>query len=476
MLQNYPKFTESYGNLYIRQIYFMNWITLLQAYRYGDTEARNLGEGQNRSIFEQDYDRIIFSTPFRRLQDKTQVIPLPEHDFVHNRLTHSIEVSSVGRTLGKIVGTELLKKYPELQEQSLSFHDFGAIVAAASLAHDIGNPPFGHSGESAIAEYFLNGPGARFEPMLNAFEWQDLIRFEGNANGFRILTNAGNMTQGGIRLSYPTLAAFSKYPKASLPILPKGRASEKKFGYFQAEKQLFHDVAKVLDLIAVEENGERYYRRHPLTFLVEAADDICYHIIDFEDGLRLNWIDFDVAEKLLIPIAGKSFYEESYRRIKHRDEKASYLRAVAINSLIKELADIFLLNEEAIVDGSFDTSLIQLSNHVKQIEEIKAISLQKVYKAREVIEIETAGFEVIGGLLDMFTKALWQICEPQTSKKSYHNQKIAELLPVHLKEPSEELKNNYYLRLLHVCEYVAGLTDRHAISLFRKMKGIELPR
>ena len=452
----------------------MNWLQLLKAYRFGDTAPRNHGEIPNRSIFEQDYDRIIFSTPFRRLQDKTQVIPLPEHDFVHNRLTHSIEVSSVGRTLGKIAGTALLHKYPELQA-NYNHHDIGAIVAAASLAHDIGNPPFGHSGESAISEYFLNGDGVRFKPKLTEKQWQDLTSFEGNANGFRILTNANQIGNGGIRLSYPTLAAFTKYPKESLPLFPKKRASEKKYGFFQSEAEYYSNIAEVLGLISTETNSSIHFRRHPLAFLVEAADDICYHIIDFEDGLRLKWIDFMHAEALLKPLAGEAFYDKNYQKLKSQDEKASYLRAVAINGLIKEMAEVFIDNEEAMLAGTFDTSLLNLSKHKNQIEQIKNISFQKVYKAREVIEIEAAGFEIIGGLLHMFLAAMEQICNPEASQTSYKHRKIAELLPENLRSPEESLKADLYLQLISVCEFVAGLTDRHAISLFRKLKGIELP-
>ncbi|MCE2741019.1 MAG: dNTP triphosphohydrolase [Sphingobacteriales bacterium] len=453
----------------------MNWINLLGAFRHGDQLPRVMDEAQNRSIFEQDYDRIIFSTPFRRLQDKTQVIPLPEYDFVHNRLTHSIEVSSVGRTLGKMVGTALLEKYPALKELSISHHDFGAIVAAASLAHDIGNPPFGHSGESAISEYFLNGLGAQYQSKLSESEWNDITRFEGNANGFRILTNASNAHAGGLRLSYPTLAAFTKYPKESLPILPKGRASEKKFGFFQSEQPLFEELAVKLGLMQVNHPDGNYFRRHPLAFLVEAADDICYHIIDFEDGLRMQWIDFEWAEKLLLPIAGNAFYRASYEAISLKEEKASYLRAVAINSLINEMAELFLKHEAEILKGEFDTSLLHLSAHKQEIDQIKAISLQKVYKAKQVIEIEAAGFEVIGGLLDLFLQALQQLCKSDPHKTQYKHKKIAELLPAHLQSPKPEIKESTYLQIISVCEFVAGLTDRHAISLYRKLKGIELP-
>jgi dGTPase len=209
---------------------------------------------------------------------------------------------------------------------------------------------------------------------------------------------------------------------------------------------------------------------------VEAADDICYHIIDFEDGLRLRWIDFSLAEELLIPIAGSSLFLENYQRILHQDEKVSYLRAVAINSLIKEMAALFLENEEAMLAGSFDQSLMNLSSHKNEIDRIKKISLEKVYKAREVIEIEAAGFEVIGGLLEMFLDALNQLCEQDKQKSSYRSAKIAELFPDYLKTPKDELKQSLYLRIIAVCEFVAGLTDRHAISLYRKLKGIELPR
>lgn len=454
----------------------MNWPQLLQAYRYGDLKARNLNEVQNRSIFEQDYDRIIFSTAFRRLQDKTQVIPLPEHDFVHNRLTHSIEVSSVGRSLGKIAGQELINKYPHLQrEYNLSHHDFGAIVAAASLAHDIGNPPFGHSGEASISEYFLNGKGQQFKSELDEKQWNDLTRFEGNANGFRILCNANNKGAGGIRLSYPTLAAFTKYPKESLPLFEKLRASEKKFGFFQSEKNLFEDIANILGLKKIRKDNYINYCRHPLAFLVEAADDICYSIIDFEDGLRLKLIDFSHAERLLMPIAGAGFYPESYLKLKADDEKAGYLRAVAIKNLIIEMAKVFVASEEEMLEGNFDISLIELSKYSSLIKEIKAITLRNVYKAKQVLEIEAAGFEVIGGLLDVFTTAVNHSVQTETKHNYYHSKKILELLPEHYFHLSEMKNSDLYTRLIKICEFVAGMTDRHAIGMYRKIKGIDLP-
>lgn len=450
----------------------MEWNRLLEPRKYGDKQARSVKGDPNRSVFEQDYDRIIFSTPFRSLQDKTQVIPLPEQHFVHNRLTHSIEVSSVGRTLGKLAGSGLLQKYKDLADAGITHHDLGAIVAAASLAHDIGNPPFGHSGETAIGEFFLEGAGRQYQELLTPSEWADLTRFEGNANGFRILTHKQGLEPGGLRLSYPTLGAFTKYPKESLPVPQnKGRASEKKYGFFQSEKDFFEDMAMHMQLLRVS-NTEQHYRRHPLAFLVEAADDICYHIIDFEDGIRLNWISLQEAEALLIPIAGNVFLAHRYRAIQDTEEKAAYLRAVAINNLIREMAAVFLEQEEAMRQGSFDTSLIKLSSSAREIEEIKKLSFNRIYKARGVVEIEAAGFEVIGGLLEMFTRALWHVYEKGNARSAKH----AELLPAYLQQKQEALQHSPYLRLMAVCSYVAGLTDRHAISLYRKMKGIELPR
>ncbi len=443
----------------------MNWKTLLQPFREGDLTPRSHDPKGERSIFEQDYDRIIFSTPFRRLQDKTQVIPLPEHDFVHNRLTHSIEVSSVGRTLGKIAGNRLLEAYPEISAQ-LSVHDIGAIVAAASLSHDIGNPPFGHSGEAAIGEFFLGGQGRFFKSKVNDFEWEDLTNFEGNANGFRILTNPYVSGNGGLRLTYPTLAAFTKYPKASLPRFTHPKASQKKFGFFQTEKDIYQEIAQKLEIEAVGVGSNQEYIRHPFVYLVEAADDICYQIIDFEDGLRLDWIDFSKAEKLLIDIAGDSFYAKNYAQLSSKEEKAGYLRAVAINNLVKEMAALFITREKEMLTGSFNQSLMSLSIYAEPLAEVKKLSLEKIYKARQVLEIEAAGFEVIGGLLGFFVDAVL------TERPSQQHKKILELLPVEVK--NKELTN--YCKLLNVCSYVAGLTDKHAINLYRKLKGIELPK
>ena len=271
----------------------MNWEQLLSLKRYGDTNKRLRKEqNETRLGFEVDYDRIIFSSAFRSLQDKTQVIPLSKIDFVHTRLTHSLEVSVVARSLGRIVGLGVLEKYPHLQNDlGYQANDFGAIVAAAALAHDIGNPPFGHSGEKAIGEFFKNGEGKKYSKYLSEKEYQDLIDFEGNANGLHIISRSELGQDGGLRLSYATLGAFMKYPKESLPKRPTNHIADKKYGFFQADKDLLLDVAQELGLKQTRKGKDISFSRHPLTFLVEAADDICYTIIDFEDGINLGLID-----------------------------------------------------------------------------------------------------------------------------------------------------------------------------------------
>ena len=265
----------------------MNWEQLLSLKRFGDSETRlRKDQDETRLGFEVDYDRIIFSDSFRSLQDKTQVVPLSKTDFVHTRLTHSLEVSVVARSLGRIVGKKLIEKYPDLNEKGYQANDFGAIVAAAALAHDIGNPPFGHSGEKAIGEYFKTGNGQQYKSELTDKQWQDLIDFEGNANGFKILTENREGVEGGLRLSYATLGAFMKYPKESLPKKPSNHIVDKKYGVFQSEVKAFKDVVETLGLPQLRADEHLAFNRHPLAYLVEAADDICYTIIDFEDGIN----------------------------------------------------------------------------------------------------------------------------------------------------------------------------------------------
>ena len=294
----------------------MNWEQLLSLKRQGDTNKRLRNEqDETRLGFDVDYDRIIFSAEFRSLQDKTQVVPLSSTDFVHTRLTHSLEVSVVARSLGRKAGVKILEKHPYLTEiHGYKPNDFGAIVAAAALAHDIGNPPFGHSGEKAIGHYFKNGPGQQYKVQLESKEYQDLCDFEGNANGFKVLTQDKQGTKGGLRLSYATLGAFTKYPKESLPVKPTPHIASKKYGFFQTEKTNFSDVAAELGLKLTLSAEHAQFSRHPLAFLVEAADDICYTIIDFEDGINLGLIEEDYALEYLINLVRGTINTEKYQR------------------------------------------------------------------------------------------------------------------------------------------------------------------
>src|SRR5690554_3202618 len=302
----------------------MQWERLLSLKKQGDTQPRIRKEQDpTRLGFEVDYDRIIFSPAFRTLQDKTQVIPLSKTDFVHTRLTHSLEVSVVGRSLGRSAGSFILDKYPYLKELGYQVNDFGAIVAAAALSHDIGNPPFGHSGEKAIGEYFLSGPGKRFKNDLTDKQYQDLVDFEGNANGFKILTESKNGVQGGLRLTYATLGAFMKYPKESLPKRPTTRVADKKFGVFQGDVDFFKEVTNDLGLLKSESGTG--YARHPLAYLTEAADDICYTIIDFEDGINLGLIEEEVALEYLINLVRHNLKTEVYSRLTTPQTRLSYL-------------------------------------------------------------------------------------------------------------------------------------------------------
>lgn len=460
----------------------MKWEKLLSRKRYGQKDLNvNLEEDEVRTDFERDFDRVVFSSAFRRLQDKTQVIPLPKSDFVHTRLTHSLEVSVVGRSIGRKCGKFILEKYPYLRnELHFTPSNFGSIVAAACLAHDIGNPPFGHSGEKAICNYFINGNGKKFKDAIrDVKKWNDLIYFEGNANGFRMLTNPGNHRKGGNRLTFATLAAFMKYPKESFPRYESKRASEKKFGFFQSETEYFIEIAEELGLKRFRDDEHLSWCRHPLAFLVEAADDICYSIIDFEDGVRLGLLTEQHALELLKPILGERFKQHVYDGIIELGEKMSYLRALAIDHLINDVCDIFMINEEKILAGEYDRSLIDDSKYFEYVKAIKKITFEKVYRSRNVLEIEAAGFEVLGGLLDVFIDAvnvkLEESTKPKSEQLSYHSQKMFDLIPTQFIGPDRVPDPDLYTRIIRICEFVAGMTDSYAISLFRKMRGIDLP-
>lgn len=441
----------------------MQWERLLSLDKHGDkTKRLRKQEDETRLGFEVDYDRVIFSSAFRSLQDKTQVIPLSKTSFVHTRLTHSLEVSVVGRSLGRAVGKSLLQTHPQLQSVSgFQFNDFGAIVAAAALAHDIGNPPFGHSGEKAMGDYFLGGNGNRFKEFLSAKEYQDLIDFEGNANGFKILTESKNGVQGGLRLTYASLGAFMKYPKHSLPKRPTSHVGDKKFGVFQSEANFFEEVASNLGLKPRDFPGG--WSRHPLSFLVEAADDICYTIIDFEDGINLGWIEEEMALEYLLNLVRDNLRKEVYSRLTTSQDRLSYLRSLAINTLIKEAAQIFSENEEAILKGDFTESLLDRSRYKAQIADIIKISVEKIYQSNEVREKEIAGHNILTTLLDAFTFAF----ENYQAGKARHY----DLLLMRTINPELMKYDSHYDFLMECCSYISRLTDGSAVQIFHKIKG-----
>ncbi|MHB1685961.1 MAG: deoxyguanosinetriphosphate triphosphohydrolase [Ignavibacteriaceae bacterium] len=452
----------------------MDWKKLLSRSQLGEEKILSKNNPDGRSEFQRDFDRVVFSSAFRRLQDKTQVFPLPESDFVHNRLTHSLEVSCVGRSLGNLVGEKILSRNKSLQKDFTKFH-FGEVVAAACLAHDIGNPPFGHSGEDAISEYFKKGNGKYFEPSLSEKQWSDLTKFEGNAQGFRILTRLQNPNiKGGLRLTCATLAAFTKYPKESFQpknILMKANKIYKKFGFFQSEKNLFEEVAGITGLDKLN-NAKNFlwFSRHPLTFLVEAADDICYRIMDLEDGFRLGLLSFGDTQELLMPFIKKSKLKNYNQR--DENDKIGYLRAKAISNLVNQLAESFLNEEKNILSGKFETDLISILPSNKFLETIEKISIKKIYSYESVVEREAAGYEVLGGLLDAFINSVNEASEKNISPKS---KTLLKLLPNQFGGSEGKPEKDLYLRLLSVIDFVSGMTDSFAVSLFRKIKGISLP-
>ena len=436
----------------------MNWEQLLSLKRQGDTSKRLRKEQDDTRLgFEVDYDRIIFSAAFRSLQDKTQVIPLSKTDFVHTRLTHSLEVSVVGRSIGRLVGKKILEKYPYLQEiHGFQINDFGAIVAAASLAHDIGNPPFGHSGEKAIGEYFSIGKGQQFKDTLTDKQWQDLIDFEGNANGFSVLTASRPGVVGGLRLTYAVLGAFMKYPKESLPKKPTSNIADKKYGYFQTDAAFFKEVADELGMVPNKTGNDIGFERHPLAYLVEAADDICYTIIDFEDGINLGLVSEDFALEYLIKLVKDSIDTSKYNSLTTKEDRISYLRALAIGNLINDAVKVFVENEEAILEGKFPYSLTDKSKYKAQMDDIIKLSVTKIYNSREVIEKELSGYQIINNLLHRFITANNNEFE---GKATNYDKLLLKILP----EKYHLDKENLYERLLHICHFVSMLTDGNAL-------------
>lgn len=441
----------------------MNWEQLLSTKRLGQEELHGFRK-DDRSEFQRDYDRLVFSAPFRRLQNKTQVFPLPGSVFVHNRLTHSIEVASVGRSLGSEVSHLLIEKHPELAKTH--FLEIGSIVSAACLAHDLGNPPFGHSGEKAIATFFSERDGLKLKPFLSPEEWEDIIHYEGNANAFRLLSHQFiGRRPGGFVMTYSTLASIVKYPfESSLS------GKKQKFGFFQSEKEDYLKVAQELGLIKLSRDNEPLkFARHPLVYLVEAADDICYEIMDLEDAHKLKIISTADTKDLLL-----SFFDETrqnrilanFNLVTDPNEQIVYLRSCVIGNLVSECVRVFVNNEEAILSGTFEGSLIKhISERPRQAyEECAKRSLRDIYLSKDVVDIELAGFKVISTLIEMFTDAV-----------IYPEKAYSEMLIRRISSQYEINAPTTYGKIMAVLDYISGMTDVFALDLYHKINGNSLP-
>ncbi len=433
-----------------------------------------------RSPFERDWDRILFSSAFRRMHDKTQVFPLPDNDVVHSRLTHSLEVASIGRSLGKTAGRIILQRHPELATH-VDLHDLGDIVAAGCLAHDIGNPPFGHAGEGAIASYFQAEGEAALAGMTPR-QRADFQAFEGNAQGFRILTRLQLEADGGLNLTAASLAAFTKYPReAGADLRVPGQVATKKHGFFQQEREVFAALAAEVELSRVQDplRGASW-ARHPLAYLVEAADDICYSMLDIEDGARLGYVDGEEAQDLLVALARHSGLISPQRLGSFSDgmTRIGYLRALAIGQMIEECAQVFVDGERELLAGTMAVSLADAVPHAAELRALQQLAKEKCYHAPDVLEIEMAGYRALGGLLAMFVPAMTGAGDDDAAAgvtarpRNAHQEKALTLLRVRGVQTEHASR---YERILRVTDYVSGMTDRHALATYRRLTGIAIP-
>lgn len=443
----------------------MTWTSLLSAGRLGDPKKGRTPD-PSRSPFQVDSDRLIFSSAFRRLQDKTQVHPLAENDYVRTRLTHSLEVASVGRSLGARVGAELVRKHG-LEAHHLHASDFGAVIHAASLAHDLGNPPFGHSGEDSIRHWFLHSATARpmreeMAPELAA----DFAKFEGNAQGFRIISRLQMPDNPGLRLTYATLGAFTKYPHAVLcdPAGHKG-ASVKKSGFFQSERDLFAEVAEGCGLLP---RGRDCWARHPLAFLVEAADDICYRLVDFEDGFRLGHLRYEHVEESFLRVTGDPRDRERAARMTDPKNRIAFLRAQAIGAAVVQTSQAFLEREDALLRGEFDAPLLDHIPAAEVLAEIKQESIDTIYNTERGVAIELRGDSIITCLLNLFAGAVDDVAR-NGDASSARSRKLLKLVPAQFIGPGRTPAPDAYTRLLRITDFVSGMTDSYAIKLAERV-------
>lgn len=443
----------------------MEWKQLISNKRFGQ-EHKHAERHDDRSEFKRDYDRLIFSSAFRRLQNKTQVFPLPGSIFVHNRLTHSLEVASVGMSIGNDISRRVIQKRPELKDTLVE--EIGTIVSAACLAHDLGNPPFGHSGEKAIQTFFSEGPGQKIKSMVSSEFWDDITHFEGNANAFRILTHRfKGRRQGGFVMTYSMLASIVKYPFASCLAGNHG-----KFGFFASEAESYRKIADELGIFCKSAPGEPLkYARHPLVYMVEAADDICYEIMDIEDSHKLKILSFAETEHLLLSF----FDEEIQQKIRQRiideelsdeNEKVVYMRASVIGKLENECVAAFLAHEEEILAGTFEGSLIDhiSERQKKAYKECEKISYSKIYQSKPVLDIELSGYQIMATLMEVFIEAA-------VNPSRFYSKQLLRRVSSQYDIENENLEE----RIMAVIDYIGGMTDIYALDIYQKINGISLP-
>ena len=441
----------------------MNWKALLSALRYGQPFNKRKGIGDIRSEFQRDYDRLIFSSPFRRLQNKTQVFPLPGSVFVHNRLTHSLEVASVGRSLANMVYEKIRSSLSE--DEKILVREIDTVVATACLAHDLGNPPFGHSGEKAISYFFSDGEGKEIKDKISDVEYEDLVSFEGNANLLRLLTHQfQGRRKGGYALTYASLGTMIKYPFDS-----SQSGAKKKFGYFQTEKETFTELMTGLEIPLID-NPKGIYARHPLVYLVEAADDICYQVMDLEDAQKLGILSLETVKQLFLDFfTGDNEREarivKTLTEVTDPNEQIAFLRAMVIGKLVNAAAGVFAQNYESIMNGIFESKLLKLieptlASSMKRCEEI---SVKQVYRHPSVVKIEISGYNILGALLREFYHAIMNPSED-------YAQKILSLMPGQY-HPQEK---HPYLLARAVTDFVSGMTDVYAVDMYKQIRGLEL--
>ncbi len=444
----------------------MDWKQLISNKRLGQ-EHRHTERHDDRTEFKRDYDRLIFSAPFRRLQNKTQVFPLPGSVFVHNRLTHSLEVASVGMSLGNDISSRIIKeKRPELKGSM--FEEIGQIVSTACLAHDLGNPPFGHSGEKAIQTFFTEGAGNVIKNKVSSAFWDDITHFEGNANAFRLLTHQFKGRRiGGFVMTYSTLASIVKYPFASSAAGKKG-----KFGFFQSEQEYYKRIADEMGIICISKEDEPLrYARHPLVYLVEAADDICYEIMDIEDAHKLKILTYQETEELLLGFFDEENRNKILKRIvdenlRDANEKVVYMRACVIGKLENECVNTFIQHEDEILQGTFEGSLIKHINKLQKeaYEHCAEVSIERIYRSRPVLDVELSGYKIMATLMEQMTEA---VMHPDR----YYSQQLIDRVSSQYDISDDDLET----RIMAVIDYISGMTDIYALDVYQKINGISLP-